>query len=350
MVPSSTSWCATSPRRRTEWIGMPSTRPPRAPSAATDCVGSSPQSFDAAGDALRGQHRGARRRVDLLVVVQLDDLAALEVGRGELREPHHQHRADREVRRDDGIRRRLGRTRRRARRSSSSPKPVVPTTAWMPFAAHQRRFSRAASMTVKSTATSASASHERAGLRRHLDLGRRGRRADAGRCPAWCGSTAATSSMSGASCTAWQTVEPMRPPAPNTPTRIMADRVPPRACQCSVRQSRSRRVRAARRLRASAVRRAALGRSTRATSSAVTASTRASSSSIGRHFALDLLGAPDATHAARRRLERHGERTRDVALRGVELGARQAVAHELGRAASRTTSSVSCTRSGAVPA
>src|SRR5262245_29550510 len=39
--------------------------------------------------------------------------------------------------------------------------------------------------------------------------------------PACSGSTAATSSMPGASMTARHTVEPMRPPAPNTPTRIM---------------------------------------------------------------------------------------------------------------------------------
>ena len=40
----------------------------------------------------------------------------------------------------------------------------------------------------------------------------------------------------------------------------------------------------------------------------------------GRDLALDELRAPEAAHAARRRLERHRERAGEVALRGVELG------------------------------
>src|ERR1700737_372346 len=40
--------------------------------------------------------------------------------------------------------------------------------------------------------------------------------------PAWCGSTAATSSRSGSSATARHPVDPTRPPAPNTPTRTMS--------------------------------------------------------------------------------------------------------------------------------
>ena len=55
------------------------------------------------GDALGGEHGGAGWRVDLLVVVQLDDLGGLEVGRGELGEADHQHRADGEVRCDDRV-------------------------------------------------------------------------------------------------------------------------------------------------------------------------------------------------------------------------------------------------------
>ena len=50
-------------------------------------------------------------------------------------------------------------------------KPVVPTTAWTPCSAHQRRFSRAASTWVKSTATSAPASLERRGVGRDLEVG-----------------------------------------------------------------------------------------------------------------------------------------------------------------------------------
>src|SRR6185436_7128776 len=43
--------------------------------------------------------------------------------------------------------------------------------------------------------------------------------------PVHWGSTAATSSRSGAPVTASHTVAPMRPPAPNTPTRVMRPRV-----------------------------------------------------------------------------------------------------------------------------
>ena len=45
-----------------------------------------------------------------------------------------------------------------SRSRSSSVKPVVPTTAWMPCSAAKARFSRAASRWVKSTTTSARAS------------------------------------------------------------------------------------------------------------------------------------------------------------------------------------------------
>ena len=50
-------------------------------------------------------------------------------------------------------------------------KPVVPTTAWTPCAAHQRRFSRAAPTTVKSTATSTPASTSASGFADDLEVG-----------------------------------------------------------------------------------------------------------------------------------------------------------------------------------
>ena len=104
VVPSSTSWCATIPRMRTECTRISSsTSPPRAPSATTVVVGSSPHSCDAAAIRLRGGHGGARRCVDLLVVVELDDLGGLEPRCGQLGEAHHQHRADREVGRDHRV-------------------------------------------------------------------------------------------------------------------------------------------------------------------------------------------------------------------------------------------------------
>ena len=53
--------------------------------------------------ALDRGHRRARRCIDLPVVVELDDLGRLEVGRGHLGEAHHQHGADGEVRGNQAI-------------------------------------------------------------------------------------------------------------------------------------------------------------------------------------------------------------------------------------------------------
>ena len=93
---------------------------------------------------------------------------------------------------------------------SSSVNPVVPTTAWMPCIASQGTVRRAESATVKSTTTSAPASANALGsaeiVRPSIVV------------PAAPGSTAATSSRSGSSATARQTVAPIRPPAPLTPT------------------------------------------------------------------------------------------------------------------------------------
>ena len=73
-APKITSWCASRPGRRTEWIG---TSPPH---------------------PARGLARGARRRIELLRVVELDDLRVRQHLRRLGGEAHHQHRADREVR------------------------------------------------------------------------------------------------------------------------------------------------------------------------------------------------------------------------------------------------------------
>ena len=106
---------------------------------------------------------------------------------------------------------------------SSSVNPVVPTTAWTPCDAHQARFSRAASRWVKSTATCTSCEANDSAFEdtcRLLSTRVTWRRS----IPAWCGSTAATSDSSGSSVTAWQTAAPIRPPAPNTPTRTVIGR------------------------------------------------------------------------------------------------------------------------------
>ena len=104
VVPSSTSWCATSPRSLTECMRMPSgSAAPRACSSVSALGGIGCPDVGRRRHALRGEHRGAGRRVDLGVVVQLDDLSRLEVRRGQLGEAHHEHRPDREVRRDHRV-------------------------------------------------------------------------------------------------------------------------------------------------------------------------------------------------------------------------------------------------------
>jgi len=109
---------------------------------------------------------------------------------------------------------------------SSSLSPVVPTTAWTECSAHQRRFSRAADATVKSTATSAPAcsiASASAATSRSATSSLNAPSTLESRSPARPGSTTATSSRSPAEITARQTVAPMRPPAPKTPTRITAE-------------------------------------------------------------------------------------------------------------------------------
>ena len=106
-VPSRTSWWATRPRSRTEWTWMPpAPSPPRAPSTTSSVGGVGGPVGRRRGHALGGVHRRARRGVDLVVVVQLDDLGGLEERRGQLGEAHHQHGADGEVGGDHAVARR----------------------------------------------------------------------------------------------------------------------------------------------------------------------------------------------------------------------------------------------------
>ena len=102
--------------------------------------------------------------------------------------------------------------------TSASVKPVVPTTVCTPSAAHQARLARAASRTVKSTATSTPAAAMADGS------AATGRPATAS---PWRRPTAATSSRSGSAVMAAQVVAPMRPAAPNTPTRMARARLTP---------------------------------------------------------------------------------------------------------------------------
>ena len=101
--PRMTSWWATRPRARTACTRTPSTSAPRAPSRPVEVasgIGASPASRRAAATSSAVRRDGAARRVGLVGVVQLDDLDRLVEGRGCGGEAHHQHRADREVGRD----------------------------------------------------------------------------------------------------------------------------------------------------------------------------------------------------------------------------------------------------------
>ena len=89
------------------------------------------------GHALGRAHRGAGRRVDLAVVVELDDLGRLEPRRRQLGEAHHEHGADGEVGGDEAGA--LGELAPRCAARSASVKPVVPTTAWRPCSAAKAR-------------------------------------------------------------------------------------------------------------------------------------------------------------------------------------------------------------------
>ena len=224
-MPSSTSWCATRPRRRTECTWIPAgPTPPRAPSTTVSTVGSAAQSGDAAAIRAAVSIAVPDGASTFCVVVQLDDLGGLEVGRGELGEAHHQHRADGEVRGDHRVGAAAS-NRAPMSSSSSAAKPVVPTTACTPWSAHQREVVAGGVDDGEVDRHLGTGVGQRVGAaappagwaRRHRAAGGRSRRA--------VGSTAATSSSSGSSTTARHTVAPIRPAAPNTPTRIIGCRL-----------------------------------------------------------------------------------------------------------------------------
>ena len=98
--PKITSWWATRPGSRTEWIGW-WTLPPAASISSCGALG------------------GARGGVELAVVVQLDDLALGHVRGDRLRDLHQQHGADREVGGDEAVGARRPRPRPWRRRGRS---------------------------------------------------------------------------------------------------------------------------------------------------------------------------------------------------------------------------------------
>ena len=111
--------------------------PPRAPGEPRRWSGPSAHSSRRRGHALGGEHRRARRRVDLLVVVQLDDLGRLEAGAASSAK---RIISTAPMAKLGAITQLLSVNACASRSRSSSVKPVVPTTAWMPLAADQARF------------------------------------------------------------------------------------------------------------------------------------------------------------------------------------------------------------------
>ena len=134
-VPSTTSWCATSPGSRTECTRIPSTSAPRAPGSSWVVASGGARARRPArvGEQGRGAHRGAGRRVDLAGVVQLDHLDRVEEPGGLPGELHGEHGADAEVGGDEDVPRACRRASRGRCRAGAASKPLVPTTAAMPW-------------------------------------------------------------------------------------------------------------------------------------------------------------------------------------------------------------------------
>ena len=168
--PKTTSWCATRP-------GQPD-RVDRLVHVAAGLA-----------DQVRGALGGARRRVELAVVVQLDDLALGHVRGDELRGLHHQDGADREVGRHEQV-----------RRADALELREVGA-------------GRAHHAVDAGLEAGAGVGERGVGLRRSRPPRRRRRARPRARCRAR-GSARPTSSMSSAASTAPQTVSPIRPAAP----------------------------------------------------------------------------------------------------------------------------------------
>ena len=212
--PKTTSWWATNPGRRTECTRTPSTSAPRAPGCSSSPAGVAGVSSLAAAIARAVAERGAARRIHLRVVVEFDHLGRRHRA-GCLRgEPHHQHGADREVRRDQDVRvGAIGQLPELVERSRGDPGGA--DDAWTPCRGRP-----------------AEGVHDRVGRREvDRDLAHR-RRARLGRSrtddhdPRSASPTASgdRSPRRGRGrdrrATARQTSRPIRPVAPTTPTRI----------------------------------------------------------------------------------------------------------------------------------
>src|SRR5919107_610130 len=169
--PRMTSWWATSPGRRTEWIGTP---PPisSAVRAAVPLGASSLRSWCSSMISALGRCRAASTANCIISTAPIAKFGA----KNTLPPPA-------------------------SSLSSEGSQPLVPTTACTPARTHARAFSSAVSGRVKSTTTSTSP------------------RMSASATPS-AGSARPARTMSSAPSTASQTVWPIRPAAPATPTRI----------------------------------------------------------------------------------------------------------------------------------
>ena len=210
VVPSTISWWATMPRIRTAWRRMPAgPAPPRAPGTTSRSVGSSAQSGDAAAmrsAVARAVPEGASTLpswCSSMTSAVSNQGAAISAKRCISTAP---------MAKLGTIRQALDVKAASSAARSSSPRPLVPTTACTPAAASTPRLARLASATVKSTTTSTPTLS-----RSPMSSTRVTPETSA---PGADGSAAATRTIPSAAVTASATIRPIRPAAPSTPTRI----------------------------------------------------------------------------------------------------------------------------------
>ena len=167
------------------------------------------------GDPPAVGHRRPGRRIGLGVVVQLDDLDRVEERRGQLGAAHHQHRRDREVRHHGAVRcvvatELVGKRLEVLVRQASRAHHGVDSVHGQP--------QHGAPCCVGDREVD-----DHLGARIHERLRLAETAIPSIICPAAYGSTAATRSSSGSSATAAHTADPIRPPAPLTPTRMWGE-------------------------------------------------------------------------------------------------------------------------------
>ena len=192
---------------------MPPGRPPRDP-ASTSCASGQPPSLGGGGDPLRRGHRRAGRRIGLGVVVQLDDLDRVEERRGQLGAAHHQHRRDREVRHHGAVQ--GASSPRNSWANVSGPRPSGRSCP-------PRCGFRAWPATARCAVLRRRPRSRRPPRRIHERLRLAGNRHPLDHLPSGVWIDGGDQSSSGSSATAAHTADPIRPPAPLTPTRMWGE-------------------------------------------------------------------------------------------------------------------------------